>query len=112
MRREDHLRAVRYLIQLFDEDRTDLFQPLHDKTIVHDLVTHIDRCAVFFDGQPDDADGWSTSRAIRARRREQQKSQMAFGRDLRAAEPRFITSIIARSFFRASLQGYSPARPG
>src|SRR5690606_37458393 len=46
-----------HLVQLIDENRAALFQPLDDKAIMDDLVTHIARGAVFFERPLDDLNG-------------------------------------------------------
>jgi len=74
MRREDHARTVRRLIELFDEDGPPLLEPLDDRAVVHDLVSDIDRRAVLFDRELDDADRAVDACAKAARRRQQQRS--------------------------------------
>src|ERR1700761_8852663 len=56
MRGEDYTGAIRRLIQLVDEDRAEAFQPLDDRTVVHDLVAHVDRRAILLEREFDDSD--------------------------------------------------------
>ena len=57
MRREDDGGAVRHLVQLLDEHRAHVAQPLDDMPVVHHLVTHEDRRAEQHDRPLDDVDG-------------------------------------------------------
>ena len=43
-------------VELLDEHRAELLQPFDDVAIVHDLVAHIDRRAIFLQRQHDDLD--------------------------------------------------------
>ena len=70
---EDHARAVGRFVELLDEDGAELLQPLDHGAVVDDLVAHIDRRAVFFDRELDDADGAVDARAKSPRRRQQQR---------------------------------------
>ena len=53
---EDGHRAGRDLVELVDEDRAAGAQILDHVAVVHDLVTHIDRRAVFLQRPLDDLD--------------------------------------------------------
>lgn len=60
MRGKDHrgiLVLVGDLVKLLDEDCTALLQTLDHIAVMHDLVTDIDRRAVFLQRQDDDLDG-------------------------------------------------------
>ena len=46
-----------YLVQLLHKNGTFSLQGIHDKSVVHDLVAHIDGGAVFGQSQFDDLDG-------------------------------------------------------
>ena len=78
MGREDHAGAVGRLVQLVDEDRAQLLQPLDDEAVVDDLVAHIDRRAIFLERQLDDADGPLDARAEAARGCQEQLQIVAF----------------------------------
>ena len=54
MRRKNHRRRIRHFIKLFDEDRTAFAQIIHDETVMHDFVTHIDRRTEHFQSALDD----------------------------------------------------------
>ena len=57
VRGEDHRGAVRHLVELVDEHRAELAQPVDHVHVVHHLVTHVDRRAEQRDGALDDVDG-------------------------------------------------------
>ncbi len=67
VRGKDDAGAVGRHVQLVDEHRAQPLEPLHDETVVHDLVAHIDGCPVFRDGQFDDSDRPLHARAEAAR---------------------------------------------
>ena len=54
--REDYRRAVGHLVELVDEHRAELAQPLDHVHVVHDFVAHVDRRAEQRDGALDDVD--------------------------------------------------------
>ncbi len=56
VRGEDHRRAVGHLVELVDEHRTACAQFTHHVLVVHDLVSHVDRCAVEIERALDDLD--------------------------------------------------------
>ena len=64
VRGEDHDLALGHLLRLVDEDGALLLQGLHDVLVVHDLVAHIDRCAVLLKGLLDGDDGAVHTRAV------------------------------------------------
>jgi hypothetical protein len=49
MRTENRHRAIRHLIELFDEARSLRFQTLNHVPIVHDLMPYIDRRAILLE---------------------------------------------------------------
>jgi hypothetical protein len=62
MRREHHGPvAIRNLVQLVDEDRALGFQVIHHELVVHDLVAHIDGCAIKRERPLHDVDGARTT---------------------------------------------------
>ena len=67
MRAEDGDRAVRHFAELLDEARALGDQALDDMAVVHDLVAHIDRRAVFLQRQLDDVDRAHDARTESAR---------------------------------------------
>ena len=71
MRREDDHRAVRHLVQLADEDRTQPLQLVDHMPVVDDLVPHIDRRPVLPQRLLDDRDGALDPGTEAARAREQ-----------------------------------------
>ena len=42
MRRKDHRPVVRNLIQLIDEYRSHVFQPINDEPVVYDFMANVD----------------------------------------------------------------------
>ena len=50
---EHHQGTLRHLIRLVDEDRAPLLQGGHHMLVVHDLLAHVDRCAVLLEGSLD-----------------------------------------------------------
>jgi len=46
VRAENHRAAGRHLVELLDENRPFRFQVFDDELVVHDLVPHVNRCAV------------------------------------------------------------------
>src|SRR5687767_11989334 len=63
VRAEDDGRALRDLIQLVDEYRAFGAQIFHDKSIMHDLVAHIDRRPEKLERTLNDLDGAVDTRA-------------------------------------------------
>ncbi len=57
MRAEDQRCALGHFVQRLDEDGPTLTQIFHHVCVVHDLVSHIDRCTKFLQGMFDDVDG-------------------------------------------------------
>ena len=53
VRGEHHQRTFGHLIRLVDEDRAPLLQGGHHMLVVHDLLAHVDRCAVLLEGSLD-----------------------------------------------------------
>ena len=71
MGRKDHRPVVGNLVELIDEHRAELAQPIDDEAVVDDLVTHIDRRAEPLDRQLDDLDRAVDAGAEAARRGDQ-----------------------------------------
>ena len=71
MRAEDQRRTRRNKCEILDEYRPLGSQVFDHILVVHNLVTHVDRCAVQFDGALNDADGALDARAKAARLRQQ-----------------------------------------
>jgi hypothetical protein len=57
MGRKDHRAVVRAFAEFFDEDGAELLQPIDHVIVMHDLVLHIDGCAIFRDRAFDDLNG-------------------------------------------------------
>src|SRR5699024_988066 len=68
---EHDARALRYLDGLVDEDSTAFGQGVDDMPVVHDLLAHIDRGAIVFDGAFDGDHRAIDSCAVAARRGQQ-----------------------------------------
>jgi hypothetical protein len=56
MRRKYDRSAVRYIVQLFDKDRSHAAQAVNHKAVVDDLMPDIDRRAVAIERDLDDLD--------------------------------------------------------
>ena len=67
MGRENHRAAVRYFVQILDEDRAKASQPVDNEAVVDDFVADIDRWSETLDRQLDDLDGAVDSGAETAR---------------------------------------------
>jgi hypothetical protein len=67
MRAEHGDGPVRHFVELFDETRSLAAQILDDVPVVHDLVAHIDGCAVPLQRTIDDLDRADDSRTKTAR---------------------------------------------
>src|SRR2546421_4976933 len=50
MSAEDNALALRHAVEVFDENRTLLLKRLEHEAVMDDLMTHIERCAVFAQG--------------------------------------------------------------
>ena len=66
-REDDRLPVVGNGVQFLDEDGPHAAQPFDHVFVVHDLVPHIDRCAVLLQRQHHDLDGTVHARAETAR---------------------------------------------
>ncbi len=64
---EHHDRALGHLVVVVDEDGARLGQGLHHMLVVHDLVAHVDRGAVFLQGPLDGFHGAVHACAVAAR---------------------------------------------
>ena len=71
VRREDDGRALGHLVGLVDEDRAAPLQCRHDVLVVHDLLAHVDGCAVQVERLLDRHDGPVDARAVAAGCREE-----------------------------------------
>ena len=80
MRGEDDPRTVGHLVQLLNEDRAAALEILDDVSVVHDLATHVDRCAEAFERGGHRVDGPLHARAERARGGEQDLPGVSGGR--------------------------------
>ena len=84
MGREDHRAVVGHLVELVDEHRAQLAQPVDDEAVVDDLVADIDRRAEPLERQLDDLDRAVDAGAEAARGGDQHVQGRA-GRAIRAA---------------------------
>ena len=64
---KDDWRAFRHLVEFLDEDGTLFGKSVNHGTVMHDLVTHIHRCAEFLQRHLDDAHGAINAGAETAR---------------------------------------------
>ena len=71
MRREDHRPVVGHFVELVDEDRAEIAQPLDHEAIMDDLVADIDRRAESLERELDDLDRAIDAGAETARRGDQ-----------------------------------------
>jgi hypothetical protein len=71
VRGEHHERTLRHLVRLVDEDRATFGQRLHDVHVVDDLLADVDRRAVLLERLLDGLDGPVDTRAVAARRGQQ-----------------------------------------
>src|SRR4029453_16322364 len=71
VRAEHEVRALGHLVDLLDEDRALLLELGDDVDVVHDLLAHVDRCAVVLERLLDRDHGPVDAGAVSARRREQ-----------------------------------------
>ena len=76
--RKDHGPAVRAFVELAHEDGAHGLEPLHDVTVVHDLVADIDRRPVFPQRPFDNLDGPVDAGAEAPRRRQPDHERALF----------------------------------
>ena len=87
MRREHDGPVVRHLVELIDEHRAELSQPVDDEAVVDDFVADIDRRAEPLERQLDDLDRAVDARAKAARRRDQHSKGGSVHHADRACKP-------------------------
>ena len=102
---EDGHRAGRDLVQFVDEHRAAGAQVLDHVAVVHDLVTHVDRRAVFLQGPLDDLDR-PLDAGAEAARLGQDDADHAVNLQSGAGSARAAPKV------RPSGVGYGIARPG